>query len=280
MLLNQGHIKGDFDAVIDTVAYDPDDCRTTLGALQGRLSHYIVVSTAFVYTGLEDAWHAPYAPFCEEDASFSTAPPAPKESSPHNDYVYGKQRMEYWLHHQARAHGIKTTIIRPLLQIVGPNTDDGRFAWFWLRVRDGGPIWLPDEARRKAGPCQLSFSGDVARVIMGSLTQPPDHLAVFNAGQPELWTYEEYLGLMADAAERPLEIRYAKRGTLNQWAGGIYRIPLPYPVAFDVSAAKRLLNVTHTPMRDWIGETGRWMTAHYAGISPDWYQTRQRESRW
>ena len=279
-LFNQGQVQGVFDAVIDTVAYGPEDCRATLAALEGRLSHYIVISTAFVYPELETAWHTPSAPVYEEDASFSRAPSALKGSTPHNDYVYGKRQMEYWLHQKTRRMGVKTTIIRPLLQVVGPNTEDGRFAWFWLRIQDGGPIWLPDEARRKAGPCQLSFSGDVARVIAASLTQPPEHLAVFNAGQPELWTYEEYLGLMAHAAGRSVVVRYAPRDVLNQWAGGTYRIPLPYPIAFDVAASKRLRGMTHTPMREWIGDTGRWMTAHYAGVIPQWYQARESESRW
>lgn len=115
---------------------------------------------------------------------------------------------------------------------------------------------------------------------MAALTQPPNHLAVFNAGQPELWTYEEYFTLMAGAAGRPLDIRYASRALLNQWTNGTYRIPLPYPVAYDVSAARQILGVAHTPMRDWIAETGRWMTAHYAGITPDWYHTRAEEVDW
>lgn len=72
-LLNSGKIHGKLDAVIDTVAYGPEDCRMTFETLMGRLPHYIVISTAFVYPELHAAWHAPSAPFYEADAALPSA---------------------------------------------------------------------------------------------------------------------------------------------------------------------------------------------------------------
>lgn len=149
-----------------------------------------------------------------------------------------------------------------------------------MRVNDGGPIWLPDSARYKAGPCQLSFSGDVARVIDGAMNYATADYAVYNIGQPELWTYEEYIDMMATEAGRQTEVRYAPAEALNTWAGGLYRISLPYPVAFDVSKVEQELGVKPTPMKEWVRETGTWMTNHYRDMSPLWYETRKNELQW
>lgn len=120
-------------------------------------------------------------------------PPCATPATSHDRYLYGKLRLAYWLFHEGGAYGIPITVIRPLLQVVGPNSEDGRFVWFWLRVAGGGTIWLPEDAHHQAGPCQLAFSGDVAQAIAAAVHHPPASYAVYNVGQPELWTYEEYL---------------------------------------------------------------------------------------
>ena len=273
-------VSGDYDVVIDNVAYTPDDCKNLLGLLRGRVNHYIVTSTVFVYPNIETALREPSRPIRETDALFDDALPDFQPTNDHDQYVWDKQRMEYWLRHNSQYYDFKTTVIRPFFQIVGPNTDDGRFAWFWLRVKDGGQIWLPDEAKHKAGPCQLAFSGDVAKVILAALNRPPKQYAVYNAGQPELWTYEEYIRLMATVAGTTCEIHYAPREVLNEWAGGTYRIPLPYSAPFDVSKAELELGVSFTPMETWIRETGDWMTEVYRDSTPSWYELRKQELSW
>lgn len=270
---------GEYHVVIDNIAYVPDHSRNLLEVLHGRTQHYVATSTAFVYPEVEARGQGPARPLRETDAPMDILLMR-TPTTPHDQYVYDKQRLEYWLRHAGATYGIPITVLRPLLQIVGPNTEDGRFAWFWLRVADGGVIWLPDDARHKAGPCQLAFSGDVAQAIAAAVYHRPPAYAVYNVGQPELWTYEEYLRLMAQAAGTHLTIRYAPRETLNQWVGGVYRIPLPYAVPFDVSAAERELGVVWTPMADWIAATGVWASQAYRDSVPPWYGPRPREVLW
>lgn len=292
-------LNGDFDAVIDNVAYEPGDSRTLLNLLRGRVGHYVLTSTAFVYPDVETRWKGPSAIVHEFDAPLEVlldgaaveidgSRARKEEARPghltgHALYVWNKRRLEREVIAMAAEGGLRTTVIRPFFQIVGPNTEDGRFAWFWLRVQDGGPIWLPDSARLHAGPCQLAFSGDVARVLAAAAAKPPAEYAVYNVAQPELWTYEEYLRLMAEVAGTDIEIRYAPLDELNHSPfaiDGVYRIPLPYRVALDVHAAEVAFGIHWTPMRDWIAETGTWMTAHYARAQPAWFALRDRERTW
>ncbi|NMP24234.1 hypothetical protein [Sulfobacillus harzensis] len=276
----QVSIPGDIDAVIDTVAYDVDDARLLLDSLQRRIGRYLVISTAFVYVGLESCWKGPATPLSEDWAAWDDDSWRWAKPGSHLAYVRGKQRLEAFLNQEALGYGMPITVLRPLLQIVGPNTDDGRFAWFWRRVRDGGPIWLPDDAREKAGPCQLAFSKDLARALCALLESPQNEpYASFNAGQPELWTYEEYLRMMAAVQKKTISIRYAPRATLDRWAGGVYRIPLPYPVPFDVHRLFRRSHIAPTPMADWVQETGAWFDVHDHS-EPVWYEHRRAEWDW
>lgn len=272
-------IPGAFDAVIDNVAYTPEDCQLLLDQLRGRVGHYLVTSTAFVYEGIEVAWTRPSRPFNESDPAWGDAAPLRDVLDGHAAYVLGKQRMERWLFQEGRAYGVPMTIVRPALQIVGPNTSDGRFEWFWRRVQDGGPIWFPEDARHKAGPCQLAFSGDVARLLRTAVETPGEPYRVFNAAQPELWTYEEYIRVIADAVGQRVAVRYAPREQLDRWAGGTYRIPLPYPVTLEVSKAARDLAFQPTPMASWVRQTADWFARNAQG-TPGWYQNRAAECGW
>lgn len=273
---------GPFDSVIDNVAYTAEDVQQVLESFGGRLPHYVVASTAFVYPDIDTAGARPWRPYTEDDFDVVPASGTEEASTAHGRYVHDKRRMESWLKTVGQVqYETAITVIRPLLQIVGPNTIDGRFAWFWLRVRDGGPVWLPNEARAKAGPCQLAFSGDVAEVEAAAIARLPGRWAVYNAGQPEVWTYEEYIRMMGNVAGTNPEIRYAPREVLNQWANGVYRIPLPYPVTFDVTRQVRDLGVRPTPMQRWIQDTGQWATAFYGDRQPEsWFAQRAEELQW
>ncbi len=275
--------SGTFDALIDNVAYVPEDTESVLAALEDRIGHYVVTSTAFVYPGLDAALRGPSALLRESDAPLAALPDDRGDESPHARYVQGKRRLEARLQETCLVRGLPLTIVRPALQIMGPYTEDGRFAWFWLRTQDGGPIWLPTSARLHAGPCQVGFSGDVARILAAAAVRPPKAVAVYNAAQPELWSYEEYLGLMAELLGREPDIRYARREDLDRSpfaSDGVYRMPLPYRAAVDVSAAQDALDFAWTPMRAWMAETGDWVRRYYAGRDEPWYRLRAEERAW
>lgn len=276
-------VDGYYDALIDNVAYLPEDLEATLASLAGRIGHYVLTSTAFVYPGVESSARGPSRPIREVDAPPADLPGEAPDDSPHDRYVQGKRLLERRAVKQLPRAGVPLTIVRPSLQLMGPYTDDGRFAWFWLRLQGGGPIWLPDDARRHAGPCQVGYAGDVARILAGLAGRPPREPEVYNAAQPELWSYEEYLGLMAELLGQPCEVRYAPREALDRSpcaTGGVYRLPLPYRVALDVSKVTDALGLRFTPMRDWMAQTGDWAGRYYEGRSEPWLRLRPQEIAW
>ncbi len=276
-------VAGPFDAVIDNVAYTPADADAILDALDGRIGHYVLTSTAFVHPGVRQAGEGPSRPLREADAPSGSLPENDDDMSPHGLYVSGKRRLERHVQAVCAARSSPLTIVRPSLQLIGPYTDDGRFAWFWLRMRDGGPIWLPLSARVHAGPCQVGFSGDVARLLAAAAQRPPKTVQVYHAAQPELWSYEEYLGLMAEILHRDPDIRYAPRQALDGSpfaSQGVYRLPLPYRVAIDVSGAATDLQFTWTPMREWMARTGEWANRYYASRDDAYLRLRPQEIAW
>ncbi len=276
-------VEGTFDALIDNVAYAPEDARSVLTALEGRIGHYVLTSTAFVHPALDAGPAGPSAPLRERDAPPATLPADGRDASPHGRYVQGKRLLEARLYEDCRQLGLPLTIVRPAPQIMGPYTEDGRFAWFWLRAQDGGPIWLPTDARLHAGPCQVAFSGDVARILAAAAATPPRTCAVHNAAQPELWSYEEYLGLMAEILGRTADVRYATRDALDRSpfaVEGVYRLPLPYRVALEVSSVTDRLAFAWTPMRTWMALTGDWVSRYYEDRQEPWYRLRPQELAW
>ena len=58
-------VPGHYDVVIDNVAYTPGDCRNLLESMRGRVKHYIVISTAFVYPNVAKALTQPSRPIRE-----------------------------------------------------------------------------------------------------------------------------------------------------------------------------------------------------------------------
>ncbi len=268
-----------FDAVIDNVAHVPAHAESLLSALEGRFGHYVLTSTAFVYPQL-DATSTALHPI-NEDAWDFTLPPLPPSPSEHLQYVDGKRRLEAFLAAAGPPLGLQVTIVRPHLQLAGAGTEDGRFAWFWLRVRDGGPIWLPEEAQAPAGLCQMAYAGDVASVLAAAAHRPAGELRVYHAAAVDAFNYKDYIAAMADAAGTYPELRFAPRERLNASAfatGGVYRIPLPYVARFDVTRAQKELGVRFTPLREWLPSVGSWMDDFYRTAQvPPWLAMRAIE---
>ncbi len=268
-----------FDAVIDDVAYEPQDAQALLGALSDRFGHYVLTSTVFVYPQL-DAGKPVLTPLREDAWDFSS-PAVPPAAPEHLRYVDGKRRLEAFLASESRRSGRSVTIVRPHLQLAGSQTEDGRFAWFWLRVRDGGPIWLPEGAASPPGPCQMAYAGDVAAVLSAAAHRPPGGLRVYHAAASEVYSYQEYIASMAQAAGATPTLRFAPRAQLDQGpfaSGGVYRVPLPYIAVCDVRRAEQELGVRFTPRTEWMPKVGAWVDAHYRSAPiPPWYALRDLE---
>jgi len=112
--------------VIDTWAYDPVAVKTAVGALRGRIGHYVYVSSAAVYN--VDKGSAPY--------SESTPVLDPEET----DRQYSKDKVGG--ERAVSESGVTTTFLRAGI-ILGPYEDVWRLPWWLLRMKKGGPTLAP-----------------------------------------------------------------------------------------------------------------------------------------
>jgi 2'-hydroxyisoflavone reductase len=118
-----------FDAVLDTWTGAPRVVAGAARALQGRVGHYVYVSTRSVYA-------LPWLPDADETAPVVPADPDAEASA----YPEDKRGAELALLRQFDPDQV--TVLRCGL-ILGPYEDVGRLPWWLSRVSEGGDVLAP-----------------------------------------------------------------------------------------------------------------------------------------
>lgn len=187
-----------FDFTVDFLAYDAADVEYLSplgipGFVPGRL---VMISTGQVYLIKPSL----QPPFRERDVS------APNMEMPEGDrdqgeWEYGMNKLaaEVTLERIARSLRIPFLALRfPVIQ--GERDGEGsRRLWAWLeRMRDGGPVLLPDGGRQIV---RFLYAGDVARALLELATTErwPEEPAL-NLAQPDETTLREFLDRVAAIA--------------------------------------------------------------------------------
>ncbi len=163
------------DAVVDHVAYTPDDVNDVPIA-----ARYLLVSSAVVYGPARDALYR------EDD------PPRPE-----GPFAAAKRAAEV---RAFERHGRVTCLRIGALYGPGhaPLTPFGRDPRLFDNLRRGVPLPVPAEAR----PLQPWFAGDHGRLV-AALLHDPDPPPVRNAAGTELLGWEALLAAWAAAAGTP-----------------------------------------------------------------------------
>lgn len=184
-----------FDFTADFLAYDDADV-TALFASGASLGRVVMISTGQVYLVSRD----PRPPFREADAAAPPLPEPPPDTRAHGNWIYGmgKRAAETALAREAAAHGVASLALRvPAVQ----GEEDGRRTarlWAWIeRMRDGGPLVLPDAPSR----LRFVYSRDVAAALVRLAESPtwPQQPAL-NLAQPSECSLREFLETVARAA--------------------------------------------------------------------------------
>lgn len=250
-----------WDCVVDMVVYTAQEAQDMVEMLQGRTEHYIFVSSGQVYLvrdGLE-------RPFSEDDyAGELIAAPKPNTFG-YEEWLYGigKRGAEDVLAQAWDRQRFPYTSLR--LPMVNSERDPyNRLYNYILRIRDGGPILIPDQPQY---PLRHVYMHDVAEAIQYLVNHGPQQHRVYNISQDETLSLHEFLGLIAEIMDQPMpELVELKRDILE--ANGFMPDCSPFSDQWmselTNERSKVDLNMHYTPLRDCL----RQIIHHYDANPP------------
>jgi nucleoside-diphosphate-sugar epimerase len=180
-----------FDVVVDNIAFTGQDVAGLLQALDGRVGHVLLTSSAAVYTNLQVR-----RPLQEHEADLDLRVPVDAPDPYHtrlgHAYANGKREAESVL----RDSGVAWTSLRAPV-VVGADDRTLRIWWFVQRLLDGGPILIPDWGPGRL--FQVVWTHDFARACVLAAANPAAFGHAYNVAQVEVFTAETWILAVADA---------------------------------------------------------------------------------
>jgi nucleoside-diphosphate-sugar epimerase len=173
-----------FDAVVDWIAYTPDDIRGSLDLLAGRMGQYVFISSATVYRR-----PPPHYIVTEE---------TPRENA-YWEYARQKIACEEALGRLARERGLAATVVRPS-STYGPSkvpTALGSGHTLIDRLRRGRPVLVPGDGQSL---WTLTFNTDFAKGLVGLLGNPAAAGQAVHITSDEVLTWDAIYRSIARAA--------------------------------------------------------------------------------
>lgn len=263
-----------FNAVVDNIAFEPEQVEILTRILAGRVGRYLLTSTTDVYPG-----NFPRT-YTEEQVEIRRFDLTGLVDAPR--YMYGKRSCEAVL----QQSGIPWTVVRPCI-VTGPRDnrngapaarqihwfEDSARSLFWpSRVLDGGPILM---SREDEGLLQLVWVGDVARAVTSLISSEQSVNQAYNLTGSEIWTNERLVRALAAAAGKTVDIVHAPRQVIEQ--AGIDYSPVYGTGAYWSLADNAKLRSTGwkpTPAEAWLPFLLENLTPP---IARPWYHTRMQE---
>ena len=180
-----------FDACVDTIAMRGGDTRTAIEALDGRIGHYVHLSTGQVYL-VRDGCPVPAS---EEDYDGPLVDPPPGGSWESAEWRYGIEKRgcedeleEAWVSRRFPATRLRLPMIH------GERDHYGRIHGLVRRFLDGGPLLVPLEG---APRIRHVHQADVVSAILRLLESGAGKGTAYNVSQDDLWTLDEFLDRVA-----------------------------------------------------------------------------------
>jgi nucleoside-diphosphate-sugar epimerase len=179
-----------FDAAVDLAAYLPDDARRAVEVLDGRVGHYVVISTGQVYLVREGCPR----PAREVDYA-GLLRPEPKDPYDRGqwDYGMGKRGLEDALVEAWERRRFPSTRLR-LPMVNGERDHFRRLERYLWRMLDGGPVLLPGGGEHAT---RHVYSGSVVKLILAILGRADTFGQAYNVAQEETPSLRTLLGTVA-----------------------------------------------------------------------------------
>jgi nucleoside-diphosphate-sugar epimerase len=264
----------DFDAAVDFAAFQRSDAEGAVQALEGRVGHYVLISTGQVYLVRQGA----ALPAHEEDyeGPLMAEPPPGHRDRGDWEYGMGKRACEDVLAAAWSSRGFASTRLR--IPIVNGERDQSRRleSYVW-RILDGGPLLVPD-----GGGARLRqvYSGAVVSTLMRVLGDRSTFGQAYNICQHETPTLAELLVMLADLAGAPARL-VAVPGAEIEHAGLDPVAASPFSTRWksflDPGRAQRELGFVHPPLRSYLDKTVASILAYMPAEPPASYAQRPRE---
>lgn len=209
-----------FDACVDTIAMRGGDTRTAIETLDGRIGHYIHLSTGQVYLVRADC----PVPAREEDYDGPLVDAPPGDSWESAEWRYGieKRECEDELGEAWASHHFPSTRLR-LPMIHGPRDHYGRIHGLVRRFLDGGPVLVP----REGGPgIRHVHHADVVAAILRLLETGAGKGGAYNVAQDDLWTLDDLLDRVGSLLDVEPDVLPLPRAELE--AAGLFPACCPF----------------------------------------------------
>ncbi|MCU0499781.1 MAG: NAD-dependent epimerase/dehydratase family protein [Anaerolineae bacterium] len=250
-----------FDVVIDTALYKGPEAEVIVQLLQAQTKHYIFLSTGQVYLVREGLTR----PFRETDYAGPLLPTPAPMSYDYEEWTYGieKRQAEDTFATAWREHQFPYTVLR-MPMVNGPRDTFNRLYGYILRIRDGGPILVPntpDHALRHV------YVQDVVQAILKVIALgAPTHGEAFNISQDETLKLSEFLTLLGELLGIAPQLVRVDRDLLE--ANGFIPDCSPFSDVWmselDNTKGKHVLGMQYTPLRDYLAA----LVEHYRQFPP------------
>lgn len=265
----------EFDAAVDFAAYVERHVRGAIEVLEGRVGHYVFVSSGQVYLVRENCpWPAREEDF---DGSLSSRPGDPREAAQW-DYGADKRACEQALVAAWSDSGFPSTRLRfPLIH--GERDPARRIETYLWRMLDGGPVIVPDGGM---AICRHVYASEAARAIASLLGDRATFGQAYNIAQDEARSVMGFLALLGEVLGTEPRLVPVPSAVLA--AHGIAPAEIsPFsgrwmsyldPTRFNSERRFR-----HEPLRQYLGHIVASFLAHPPERPPDNYRHRPEERR-
>jgi nucleoside-diphosphate-sugar epimerase len=261
-----------FDAVVDTVLYRRPEAESIVNLLDGRVGQYITLSSGQVYLVRDNIKR----PFREEDYAGATVPPPALATYDYEEWLYGmdKRSCEDVLTDAHASRGFPATILRlPMVQ--SARDQFLRLYSYVLRLRDGGPILVPDLPNH---PIRHIYALDVVKALTLLIESGKGKGRAYNISQDETLHIHDFLGKLGEAIGVQPQIVTVPRERLV--SDGFLPDCSPFSDLWmselDNTRSKVELGMTYTPVSEYLSDIVKELTA-LKPIPPAGYRRRNGE---
>jgi len=246
-----------FDLVVDTTLYTAPEAEAVVEVLADRIERYIFLSTGQVYLvrmGLE-------RPYKEDDYPGPVMSAPPSDDAQYESWLYGVDKRaaeDVFLRAWQESKFPFTSLRLPMVNSERDHYD--RIYGYFLRLKDGGPVLVPDE---EGLPLRHVYGDDVAGAIAQLSDGDRGKGRAYNLSQDETLSLQEFLQMLAGIMNAPLRIVRVPREMLEQQ--GLWPDCSPFSgrwmSSLDNRRSKAELGIAYTPLRTYLNRLIRHFAA-------------------